>query len=56
MMKLTDITVVRTIPASAEKVFDLWMNPKSPGGPWYRSGACDRESGCGWSLLYRREA
>lgn len=35
MMKLTDITVARTIPASAEKVFDLWLNPKSPGGPWY---------------------
>jgi uncharacterized protein YndB with AHSA1/START domain len=34
-MKLTDITVARTIPASAEEVFDLWMNPKSPGGPWF---------------------
>jgi uncharacterized protein YndB with AHSA1/START domain len=29
-MKLTDITVTRTIPASSDKVFDLWMNPKSP--------------------------
>jgi uncharacterized protein YndB with AHSA1/START domain len=35
MMKLTDITVSRTIPASAEKVFDVWMDPKSPGGPWF---------------------
>jgi uncharacterized protein YndB with AHSA1/START domain len=34
-MKLTDITVVRTIPATAEKVFDVWINPKSPGGPWF---------------------
>jgi uncharacterized protein YndB with AHSA1/START domain len=34
-MKLTDITVARTIPASADKVFDVWINPKSPGGPWY---------------------
>jgi uncharacterized protein YndB with AHSA1/START domain len=34
-MNLNDITVARTIPASAEKVFDLWMNPKSPGGPWF---------------------
>jgi uncharacterized protein YndB with AHSA1/START domain len=34
-MNLTDITVARTIPASAEKVFDIWMNPKSPGGPWF---------------------
>src|SRR3989441_10591487 len=34
-MKLTDITVARTIPASAEKVFDVWIDPKSPGGPWF---------------------
>jgi uncharacterized protein YndB with AHSA1/START domain len=34
-MQLTDITVARTIPAAAERVFDLWMNPKSPGGPWF---------------------
>jgi uncharacterized protein YndB with AHSA1/START domain len=34
-MNLTAITVARTIPASAEKVFDVWMDPKSPGGPWF---------------------
>jgi uncharacterized protein YndB with AHSA1/START domain len=34
-MKLTEITVARTIPARAEKVFDVWMDAKSPGGPWY---------------------
>jgi uncharacterized protein YndB with AHSA1/START domain len=34
-MKLTEITVSRTIPAAAEKVFDVWMDPKSPGGPWF---------------------
>jgi uncharacterized protein YndB with AHSA1/START domain len=34
-MKLTDITVTRTIPAPAEKVFDVWIDPKSPGGPWF---------------------
>ena len=34
-MKFIEITVARTIPAAPEKVFDLWMNPKSPGGPWY---------------------
>jgi uncharacterized protein YndB with AHSA1/START domain len=34
-MNLTDITVARTIPASPEKIFDLWINPKSPGGPWF---------------------
>jgi len=33
----TDITVVRTIPASAEQVFDVWIDPKSPGGPWFGS-------------------
>jgi uncharacterized protein YndB with AHSA1/START domain len=34
-MNLTSVTVSRTIPASAEKVFDVWMDPKSPGGPWF---------------------
>jgi uncharacterized protein YndB with AHSA1/START domain len=34
-MKLTDITVARAIPASPEKVFDVWIDPKSPGGPWF---------------------
>lgn len=34
-MKLMDITVKRTIPAPADKVFDVWMDPKSPGGPWF---------------------
>jgi uncharacterized protein YndB with AHSA1/START domain len=34
-MKLTDITVSRTIPAPAEEVFDVWIDPKSPGGPWF---------------------
>jgi uncharacterized protein YndB with AHSA1/START domain len=34
-MKLTDITVTRTIPASADAVFDVWIDPKSPGGPWF---------------------
>lgn len=34
-MNLTDVTVSRTIPASAEQVFDVWINPKSPGGPWF---------------------
>jgi uncharacterized protein YndB with AHSA1/START domain len=34
-VNLTEMTVTRAIPASAEKVFDLWMNPKSPGGPWF---------------------
>jgi uncharacterized protein YndB with AHSA1/START domain len=34
-MKLIDLTVTRAIPAAAEKVFDVWMDPKSPGGPWF---------------------
>jgi hypothetical protein len=29
------VTVSCTIPAPAEKVFDVWMDPKSPGGPWF---------------------
>ena len=38
-MKLMDITVKRTIPASADKVFDAWMDPKCPGGSWFESEA-----------------
>jgi uncharacterized protein YndB with AHSA1/START domain len=34
-MKVTDITVAREIPASAEKVFDVWIDRNSPGGPWF---------------------
>jgi uncharacterized protein YndB with AHSA1/START domain len=36
-MKLTDITVTRTIAAPPEQVFDVWIDPKSPGGPWFGS-------------------
>ena len=34
-MNLTEVTVSRTIGAPAERVFDVWMDPKSPGGPWF---------------------
>jgi uncharacterized protein YndB with AHSA1/START domain len=34
-MKLIDITVTREIPAPAENVFDVWMDAKSPGRPWF---------------------
>lgn len=34
-MKLIDITVTRVIPAPAEDVFDVWIDPKSPGEPWF---------------------
>jgi uncharacterized protein YndB with AHSA1/START domain len=34
-MKLTDVTVTRAIPAPVEEVFQVWMDPKSPGGPWF---------------------
>lgn len=35
MMEMTNITVTRTIPAPPEEIFDVWMDPKSPGGPWF---------------------
>jgi uncharacterized protein YndB with AHSA1/START domain len=34
-MKLIDVTVARTIAAPAEEVFDVWIDAKSPGGPWF---------------------
>jgi uncharacterized protein YndB with AHSA1/START domain len=34
-MKPIDITVTRIIPALPEDVFDVWLDPKSPGGAWF---------------------
>jgi uncharacterized protein YndB with AHSA1/START domain len=34
-MNLTEIAVRRTIPAAVEQVFDLWIGPNRPGGPWF---------------------
>ena len=34
-MNFTEISVSRTIPAPPEDVFDVWMDPQSPGGPWF---------------------
>jgi uncharacterized protein YndB with AHSA1/START domain len=34
-MKLTDVMVTRAIPAPVADVFEVWMNPQSPGGPWF---------------------
>ena len=34
-MKTFDLTVSRTIRGSADDVFDVWLDPKSPGGLWF---------------------
>lgn len=34
-MKTFDLTVSRTIHGSADEVFDVWLDPKSPGGLWF---------------------
>lgn len=34
-MKLVDIIVSRSVAAPVEDVFDVWMDPQSPGGPWF---------------------
>ncbi len=34
-MKTFDLTVSRTVRGSAEAVFDVWLDPKSPGGVWF---------------------
>lgn len=41
-MKLTEITVSRMIPAPQANVFDVWMDPESPGG---------LRSTCGWARV-----
>jgi uncharacterized protein YndB with AHSA1/START domain len=34
-MKLTTLEVSRQIPASPDEVYDVWVDPKHPGGPWF---------------------
>jgi len=34
-MKTFDFTVSRTVRGSAEEVFDVWLDPKGPGGLWF---------------------
>jgi uncharacterized protein YndB with AHSA1/START domain len=34
-IKTTDLTLERTVHASPDQVFDVWIDPASPGGPWY---------------------
>jgi hypothetical protein len=34
-VKTFDLTVSRTVRASADDVFDVWLDPSSPGGLWY---------------------
>ena len=33
--KQTELTLTRTIPASPADVYDIWLDTKSPGGPWF---------------------
>jgi uncharacterized protein YndB with AHSA1/START domain len=35
-MKPYELTVARVIPAPAADLFDVYLDPKSPGGPWFR--------------------
>jgi uncharacterized protein YndB with AHSA1/START domain len=30
-----ELTLERTIPASAAEVFDAWLNPETPANPWH---------------------
>jgi uncharacterized protein YndB with AHSA1/START domain len=34
-MKRIELTVSRTISATPAAVFDVWLDAKSPGGPWF---------------------
>ena len=34
-LKTTEITVTRSIAATPTEVFDVWLDPKSPGSPWF---------------------
>ena len=34
-MKLTNLELSRQIPATPEEVYDVWIDPRHPGGPWF---------------------
>jgi uncharacterized protein YndB with AHSA1/START domain len=34
-VKVMDLKLSRLIPGPAGEVFDVWFDPKSPGGPWH---------------------
>jgi len=34
-MKLIDVTASRLVPGPQADVFDVWLDPESPGGPWH---------------------
>jgi uncharacterized protein YndB with AHSA1/START domain len=34
-MKRFELTVSRSVLATPAEVFDVWLDPKSPGGPWF---------------------
>jgi uncharacterized protein YndB with AHSA1/START domain len=34
-MNTTEVMVSRTIAGPVERVFDVWIDSKSPGGPWH---------------------
>jgi uncharacterized protein YndB with AHSA1/START domain len=36
-VKTTTLHVSRTIPAAPERVYDVWLDHTSPGGPWFGS-------------------
>lgn len=33
--KTMDLTIKRTIQAAPAEVYDAWLNPRHPGGPWH---------------------
>jgi uncharacterized protein YndB with AHSA1/START domain len=34
-LKTTELTLTRLIPATPAEVFDVWLDAKSPGSPWF---------------------
>ncbi|HUJ61943.1 MAG TPA: SRPBCC domain-containing protein [Kofleriaceae bacterium] len=43
-MKLTSLECTRLIPASPAEVYDVWIDPRCPGGPWFGPNTAQQTS------------
>ena len=43
-IKLTSLEITRQIPAPPDDVYDAWIDPHCPGGPWFSPQSAQQQS------------